>query len=211
MRHPELPEAADLAKAGSVVVTDALQLKSGLAAYIRPTTAHVEFCGRAVTAAVEPGDNRAAYEALDLLQPGDVLVVSCADVHDVAMVGGALAGHCRNLGAVGIVTDGMIRDSVAIARLGIPVWARGIVPNAPQKLAAGRVGLPVNLGGVPISTGDYLVADVDGLTVVPSSPPEGFRERLRFNLERERKAELAVERGERAPAWLRAIREQAST
>jgi 4-hydroxy-4-methyl-2-oxoglutarate aldolase len=211
MHERELLDLTELAAAGSVVVTDSLQLKSGLAAYIRPITSHANFCGRAVTAALEPGDNRAAYEALDFLRSGDVLVISCAETHDVAVVGGTLAGHCRNLGVVGIVTDGMVRDSVEIERLGMPVWARGIVPNAPRKLAVGTVGEPVSVGNVVITAGDVLVADVDGVTVVPKCPSPQFFERLRFNLQRESAAQLAVERGDRVPQWLQAIRSQEKT
>ena len=206
MHEAELLDLTELASAGSVVVTDSLQLKSGLAAYIRPITSHANFCGRAVTVTLEPGDNRAAYEALDVLRADDVLVISCADTHDVAVVGVTLAGHCRNLGVVGIVTDGMVRDSVELERLGMPVWARGIIPNAPRKLSVGTVGEPVSIGNVIVATGDVLVADVDGVTAVPKCPPAQFFEKLRFNLERESAARLGVERGDRVPEWLRAIR-----
>ncbi|HEY5754644.1 MAG TPA: RraA family protein [Steroidobacter sp.] len=208
MHERELLDLTELANAGSVVVTDSLQLKSGLAAYLRPITSRANFCGRAVTVALEAGDNRAAYEALDILRADDVLVISCAETHDVAVVGGTLAGHCKNLGVVGIVTDGMIRDSAEIERLGMPVWARGIIPNAPGKLALGTVGEPVTIGNVVVATGDVLVADIDGITAVPQRPPAEFFEKLRLNLQRESAARVAVERGDRVPQWLRAIRSQ---
>lgn len=206
MSQIEPLELSQIAGAGSVVVADSLQLRSGLAAYIRPITSNVRFCGRAVTVTVEPGDNRAAYEALNVLQRDDVLVVGCVETHDVAMVGGTLAGHCRNLRAVGIVTDGMVRDIAELERLGLPIWARGIIPNAPKKLAAGQVGQPVSIGGVIIATGDVLVADLDGVTVVPRCPPARFLEDMRLALERETLASQEVEEGKREPAWLRAIR-----
>lgn len=193
--------------AGSAGACDALGRRTGLVHHVRPVTRNVSFCGRAVTAAVDPGDNRAAYEALDLIRPGDVLVVSCASSLDVAMVGGTLAGHCRNAGAVAIVTDGMVRDAAALETIGLPVWARGFVPNAPKKLGRGTVGSVVVIGDVAISHGDILVGDADGIAAVPKQPPEGFSERLRASLDREAEAAKAVARGDRAPAWLLAIRE----
>jgi 4-hydroxy-4-methyl-2-oxoglutarate aldolase len=201
----------EIRQAGSIVVTDALNLRSGLPAGIRPLTSKADFCGRALTVQVEPGDNRAAYEALSNLRVGDVLVVGCADAQDVAMVGGTLAGHCRNRGAVGIVTDGMIRDWAALEELGLPVWASGRVPNAPTKLHAGTVGGAVKIGAVTINTGDIIVADIDGVTVIPEPQPTDFVMRLRAMVEREERLAAGVERGEHEPAWLADIRSQESS
>lgn len=198
----------DLARGGSAVASDALGLKASLAFDIRPVTCAVEFCGPATTVAVDPGDNRAAYEALAVVRPGDVLVISAAGNLDVAMVGGTLAGHCRNLGVVAIVTDGLVRDRPALDRLGIPVWARGMTPNAPTKLTVGEVGGAVRIGGLQISAGDVLIGDLDGVALVPKAPPQAFAETFRRMLEREAQLELGVGRGDAEPSWLSALKER---
>lgn len=197
---------ADLALGGSAVVSDALGLKASLSFEIRPVTAAADFCGPAVTVAVDPGDNRAAYEALSVVRPGDVLVISAAGALDVAMVGGTLAGHCRNRGVVAIVTDGLVRDRAALDRIGIPVWARGMTPNAPTKLTVGEVGGVIRIGGLEISAGDVLVGDLDGVAQVPRQPPAGFVESFRRMLEREAQLELGVGRGDPEPSWLVALK-----
>jgi 4-hydroxy-4-methyl-2-oxoglutarate aldolase len=199
------PDLKALLQAGSSVVSDALGGGASLPFDIRPVTPSVAFGGPALTVRLDLGDNRGAYEALSVMRPGDVLVIDCAGVLDVAVVGGTLAGHCRNLSAAAIVTNGLVRDRAALERLGLPVWARGMCPAAPRKLTPGAVGAPVDLG-VTIRSGDLLVGDVDGITVVPANPPADFADRFARACEREKRLDSAVAAGDAEPAWLLELR-----
>jgi len=96
---------------------------------------------------------------------GQALTIDCGPA-DIAM-GDMICGMAKNCGAIGVVTDGMVRDAGGIRALGIPVYARGITPNSPFANGPGTVGYPVNLGSVGIATGDIIVADIEGVVVIP--------------------------------------------
>jgi 4-hydroxy-4-methyl-2-oxoglutarate aldolase len=83
------------------------------------------------------------------------------------VTGDLLLGVARNRGAVGFVTDGLVRDLDDLETVGLPVFALGVTPNSPQRRGPGSVGLPVVCGGVSVASGDVVVGDRDGVVVVP--------------------------------------------
>jgi regulator of RNase E activity RraA len=97
--------------------------------------------------------------------PGTVVVVCGAEQSQTAVLGDLIATRLVNAGVVAVVTDGLVRDSRAIAELGLPVWCRGVTPRAGAKAGVGRIGGPASLGGVAVSDGDLVVADADGVVV----------------------------------------------
>ena len=101
-------------------------------------------------------------------EPGTVLVVAGAEESRTAVLGDLVAGELLRAGVVAVVTDGLIRDSRAVAALGLPVWSRGVTPVASRKDGVGQVGGGVAIGGVPVADGDIVVADADGVVVWPS-------------------------------------------
>jgi 4-hydroxy-4-methyl-2-oxoglutarate aldolase len=130
---------------------------------------HVRFAGVAVTCACGPSDNLAVFGALAVCRKGDVVVAAADGFTTTALAGDLLLGMLKNKGAAAFVTDGMVRDINDIEALGLPVFARGITPNSCNKSGPGTVGLPVDIGGVRIESGDILVGDRDGVVVVPQS------------------------------------------
>ncbi|MBX3568132.1 MAG: RraA family protein [Rhizobiaceae bacterium] len=124
--------------------------------------------GVAVTCDCGPSDNLALFGALDVSQDGDFLVAATDAFTGAAVTGDLLLGMAKNRGVAGFVTDGLVRDLPGILAVGLPAFAAGVTPNSPARTGPGTVGLPVVVGGVPVSSGDIIVGDVDGVVVVPA-------------------------------------------
>jgi 4-hydroxy-4-methyl-2-oxoglutarate aldolase len=152
-------------------VADAMDGYGALHANIQPLGAGqgllLSAAGPALTAHNGPADILANMAALNFIQPGDVLV-SCVDgFQGCATVGDRITGMAKNCGAVGFVTDGPMRDFEGVAKVGLPSWCTGLNPNSPFAKGPGSVGFSINIGGRQIETGDMIVADRDGVVVVP--------------------------------------------
>src|SRR4051794_19188571 len=105
---------------------------------------------------------------------GTVLVVAGASESRTAVLGDLVAADLRRAGIAAVVTDGLIRDSRAVAELGLPVWARGVTPVASRKDGVGSVGGSVVIGGVPVSDGDVVIADADGVVIWPAGQVSSY-------------------------------------
>ncbi|MBQ2959819.1 MAG: RraA family protein [Oscillospiraceae bacterium] len=131
---------------------------------IRPVNS-VPLLGTAITVNTPSGDNLMINCALELAQPGDVLVVSRGN-DDVAFLGSLMARKARNKGLAGIVIDGCVRDYEELKCLDIPVYCRGVSPRGPYKNGPGEVNVPIAAGGQVVFPGDIIIGDGDGLVVV---------------------------------------------
>ncbi|WP_374222893.1 RraA family protein [Streptomyces sp. MBT65] len=105
--------------------------------------------------------------ALEHIRPGDVLVINAFGFEGRAVIGDNLAQRFDVFGAVGAIVDGYVRDGAIIERLGFPVFARGLTPAGPFKNGPGTIGESVAIGGVVVEPGDIVVADADGVIVIP--------------------------------------------
>jgi 4-hydroxy-4-methyl-2-oxoglutarate aldolase len=123
--------------------------------------------GPAITAGNGPADLLACLAALSLVQEGDIVISSVSGHQGSAAAGDRVCGMARNAGAAGFVTDGPMRDYAGIVEAGLPVWCTGLNPASPYGNGPGTVGHPVQLGGQSVATGDMIVADRDGVLVVP--------------------------------------------
>jgi RraA family protein len=113
------------------------------------------------------GDNQIIHQAVDLAEPGEVLVVNgFADVSR-ALIGELIAGRAKMNGLAGFIIDGAIRDVEAIEGLQLPVFARAVTPAGPYKFGPGRLQIPVAIGGQCVAPRDVIVADGDGVVVIP--------------------------------------------
>jgi regulator of RNase E activity RraA len=126
--------------------------------------------GRAVTAFCEPPDFGAVLHAVDVVEPGAVLVIAASGHAETAMIGEIVGSHLRRRGGVGIVCDGAIRDVATLAGWSdFSVFTRSVTPRGPLSANRGTVNLPVVVGGCLVSPGDLIIGDDDGLTVLPSA------------------------------------------
>lgn len=141
-------------------------------AKIRPINA-APLLGPAFTVKVRPGDNLLLHKALDMAQPGDILVVDAQGDMNNSIMGELMVLWAikRNLG--GFVIDGAIRDIGTLKNMDIPIYAAGITPAGPYKDGPGEINFPVCCGGVVVNPGDILVGDEDGIVVIrPEDAPE---------------------------------------
>jgi 4-hydroxy-4-methyl-2-oxoglutarate aldolase len=131
--------------------------------------------GRAVTAHCAPPDFGAVLYALDLIKPGDVLVIAAGGHADTAMIGEILGGHLRRLGGRGLVCDGAIRDVAELAGWpDLSVFARAITPRGPTSAERGTVNAPVTVGGRLVTPGDLVLGDDDGLAALDPAEIRGL-------------------------------------
>lgn len=166
-RRPTAAQIAAFQGMATGFVVDALGGRGALDQAIKPMDGRPAVAGPAMTVGNGAADIMATLAGLALLQTGDVYVVGFEGFQGCAAVGDRVCGMAQNAGAIGLVTDGPVRDFGGILDVGMPVWCTGITPNSPYTQGPGRVGLPVDLGGVRVETGDMIVADRDGVVVVP--------------------------------------------
>lgn len=159
---------SSLSACGVATLHEAAGRVGNLSPAIRPIQTGAHIAGRAVTAAVQPGDNLAVHRAVLECQHGDVLVVA-ANGHLAGYWGEILAVAAQTRGVSGLVIDGGCRDVAALRRRGFPVWSAGVSVHGTTKRAAGTVNSPVAVGGVPVAPGDYVVADDDGVVCVAAA------------------------------------------
>ena len=123
--------------------------------------------GQAVTVRCEPPDFGAVLQALDVIRPGQVLMIDAGGFRDAAMIGDILSGHLRAKGIAGVVCDGAVRDVGTLGSWGdFPVFARWINPRGPTGADRGAVNGPVSIGGCQVAPGDLVIGDDDGLVVL---------------------------------------------
>lgn len=162
----------------STLASDGSGGAGALPCWIRALSPEAALTGPALTVTVGVDDNTPMREVPSrVTETGTVLVVAGASESRTAVLGDLVAGELLRAGIVAVVTDGLIRDSRAVAALGLPVWARGTTPVASRKDGVGRVGGDVVIGGVPVADGDLVVADADGVVVWPAASMSHFLQR----------------------------------
>jgi 4-hydroxy-4-methyl-2-oxoglutarate aldolase len=197
-RFPRLA-AADLApfRARSTsFVVDAMNGRGALHHAIKPLDPASRMVGSALTARAGARDNLAALAALDLIEPGDVLVIATQGFEGTATLGDNMARIAQMRGAAGVVTDGMARDAAEIIALALPVFCRGVTPNSAFPSGPGEVGLPLAMGEVTIEAGDLILGDRDGVVVVPRAQLAAVTARLELVAATEAEMHAKVAAGE---------------
>jgi len=133
--------------------------------------------GIALTVKVPCGDNRAIHQALQILTPGQVLVVDGGGDISRALMGDIMAAIAEKRGAAGVVVDGAIRDLATIGKGTFPMFARAGFHRGPYKNGPGEINVPVSIGGMLVSPGDIVVGDHDGIVAFPAAQAESLLQR----------------------------------
>jgi RraA family protein len=147
-------------------VSDAMNRMSGGGAALRPMHGGGVLAGPAITVKARPGDNLMIHKALDIAQPGDVVVVDAGGDLTNALIGELMVAHAQTRGLAGIVIFGAIRDAGTIRSGNFPVFAAGVTHRGPYKDGPGEVNVPIAIDGMVIHPGDLVLGDDDGLVAV---------------------------------------------
>jgi RraA family protein len=166
------------------------------------TERYHSLCGTACTVRVFPGDNLMVHKALDIAEPGDVVVIAAGGTLSNAVLGGMVCAKAKHRGIAGFVVDGLVRDQPEILELDFPVLARGVTPVGPLHRGPGEINFPVACGGVVVNPGDIILADVSGTVVVPRAVAAELLGRLRLFEEVNAGYVAAVQSGEFSNVWV---------
>ncbi len=176
---------------------------------LRPINrSQVSTCGNALTVRVRSGDNLLIHKALDMLEPGDVLVVDGEGDTSRALVGEIMMTSARVRRAVAFVMDGAIRDADAFEEHQFPCWARGISLRGPYKDGPGSINVPVTIGGMLVNPGDIIVGDGDGIIAVPRALAAEVARLAKAKVAHERQTIDAILAGTYSSAWVDAALKQ---
>lgn len=190
------PFSEEFAALGVATVHES-QGRSGLMdPRVRPVIEGARVAGPAVTCLNQPGDNLMLLAAVELCQPGDVLVVGNLAPVAVGMVGEIIVSMLRARGVAGLVLDSGVRDVRELRRIGLPVWSQFISAAGTIKAGPGWVNVPVDVAGATVHPGDLVVADDDGVVVVPATEAEDVLGRSRERVAKEAELLDRIGRGD---------------
>jgi len=194
-----------LAAFDTPTISDALNRLYALDSGIQCLTEVERMCGFVCTVHVYPGDNLMVHKVLDIVRPGDVVMINAhggggASIN--AVLGDIICTKALHRGIAGFVVDGLIRDLPGILDLGIPVFARGTTAVGPLHRGPGEINFPIACGGVVTHPGDVVVADRAGIVVVPQLFVQSLVTRLQQRTDKSKAYREAVTRGEFTNDWV---------
>jgi RraA family protein len=184
------------------ILSDNMARLFAVGSALRPYHRGGALLGSALTVRTRPGDNLMVHKAIDLAQPGDVIVVDAGGDLTNAIIGEIMATLAQSRGVAGMVIDGAVRDLDALATSDFPIYARGITHRGPYKDGPGEINVIVTVGGQTIVPGDIVVGDADGVLAVPIDEAPRVAELARAQMDREAAMLRAIADGSIDRTWV---------
>ncbi|WP_405637837.1 4-carboxy-4-hydroxy-2-oxoadipate aldolase/oxaloacetate decarboxylase [Streptomyces sp. NBC_00056] len=185
-----------LAGYGTATISEAMGRTGFLGSHLRPVQQDTRIAGTAVTVLSWPGDNLMIHAAVEQCGEGDILVVTTTSPSTDGMFGELFATALQRRGVRGVVTDAGIRDTVELREMGFAAWAAALSPQGTVKATGGSVNVPVVIGGQVIRAGDVIVADDDGVVVVPRAKARQTAEASMAREAKEARSRAAFQEGQ---------------
>ena len=163
-----------------------------------------QMAGPALTVKARPGDNLMLHKAIDMAQPGDVIVVDAGGDVTNSLMGELMLAYAIKRGVAGFVLNGAIRDADAIRQVNLPVFAAGVTHRGPYKDGPGEINVPIAIDGMVIHAGDLVLGDGDGVLVVPYDEVETVYAATNAKQDAETRQMAAIEAGTNDRSWVEA-------
>ena len=196
VERPPLDLVDRIGTVGTATVHEAIGRRGYLGPDITPIQQGTKLAGTAITVSCHPGDNMMIHAAIEVCEPGDLLVVTNTAPSTHGMFGDLLATSLMARGVRGLVIDAGVRDTADLRAMGFPVWSRYVSCEGTVKATPGAVNVPVVFGGVVIGPGDVICADDDGVVVVERVELTSAIERSQQRLDKEEATRRRLEAGE---------------
>ena len=196
--RPSIKQLENFKNIPTGFICDALNGYAALDTNIKPLHIPINvkhIVGPALTVFSGAADVLGMSIALSEIQPGDIVVNGVSGFQGTAAVGDRIAGMIKNNGGIGLVTDGPMRDLEGIIETGLSCFCTGLNPNSPYNSGPAKIGYPTEIGGKTIHSGDIIVADADGVTVVPFNKIDEVIEKLDRIIELENAMDEKVKNG----------------
>ncbi|MBM6550080.1 RraA family protein [Marinomonas ostreistagni] len=183
-------------------VSDSMNRVFAAGPSLRPMHASGAMIGRALTVKSRPGDNLMLHKAIDMAQPGDVIVVDAGGDLSNALMGELMLAHAINRGVTGFVLNGAIRDLDAFVETNLPTFAAGVTHRGPYKDGPGEINVPVSIDGMIIEPGDIVIGDCDGVLAVPLDHAQAVLKSTLEKQDKEVTQMAAIKAGTNDRSWV---------